>query len=155
MEKVRIELKSHLEEYAIAKFPVVDDAVVIPSSMDIYFVLLDLLQKKGKGIEVCNDGIYFAIRNTGIGKDPRVYKYLSRHGRMLFETRLEVMFWIDFHDVMDREVIRGGKPCLEAAQIFVEKFRINSITEDALIKHYYRWRCNNRLMKTRSLVKQS
>lgn len=155
MEKVRIELKSHLEEYAITKFPIVDDVIVIPSSMDLYFVLLDLLQKKGKGIEKSGEGLYFGIRNTGVGKDPRVYKYLSRRGRMLFEARLEVMFWIDFHEIMDREVVRSGKPCLEAAQIFVEKFKINSITEDALIKHYYRWRCNDRLIKNRYFVKHS
>ena len=50
------------------------------------------------------------------------------------------MFWAEVHDVFMENKHKHGITYLDTAFTFLRKYKIESITEDALVKNYWRWR---------------
>jgi hypothetical protein len=89
-------------------------------------------------------------KNDGsVRKDPLVYNYLGERSAKIIERKLEVMMFAELHDRLDENKHRFGIEYIETIYEFMKQYAITSITEDALIKNYYRWRDVTRRRKIR------
>jgi hypothetical protein len=80
------------------------------------------------------------LPNRREGKDPEYYNYLSERALRMLEDRIESMFWAELHDLIDYNKHILGIEYSETIYTFMLKYDISSISEDAIIKNYYRWR---------------
>ncbi len=150
MITTRIEIKPHLAEYAYGKFSMCQhEPVRFPSSLDIYHTIWDLLQKRpdNAGVDTGNLEIVLPVskkteERDGVykGKDPVSYNYLGERAAKIIQRKLEVMMFAELHDLLDENKHKFGIEYIETVYGFLNKYMINSISEDALIKNYYRWR---------------
>ena len=141
MTTVKIKIKDHLKEYVMSKFVCegAENAVSFSDRLDVYHVIYDLTSKRpGDSVEFGNLSI--ALPDRREGKDPMYYNYLSIGAQKIIEKKIDVMFWSELHDFADENKHKHGTDYNESIYIFMRKYVIESISEDALLKHYYRWR---------------
>lgn len=161
----KIQVRSHICEFAIGKFGLnFCNPITIPDRFDIYHTMWDLLSVRPADHQVDkgNLEIVIPIRKEKIiegeklvGKDPQKFNYLSSRSADALDRRLETMMFAELHELLDENKHRNGIEYQETIHIFVNKYQINSISEDALIKNYYRWRrAIRRIRKTRAYSKQ-
>lgn len=129
-------------------------AVRFPSSSDIYVKIYDLLQKRPPTNPIDTGNIEIALpdrrdANHSGGKDPKTYNYISQRAAAILEKRFRVLMWAELHEFMDEEKHRHGTQFKDSVFIFMKKYSIESITEDALLKNYQRWRDQLRRNKKR------
>lgn len=149
MVTVKINVKSHLSEYAHGKYNNCHDgAVSFPDREDIYHVIYDLLEKRpSNSVDTGNLEIVLPTRH--VGKSPDSYNYLGVRSQRIIGAKLETMFWRDLHLLIDENKHLYGIQYIESVVYFMRKYGIQSITEDALLKNYYRWRDKVRKKKAR------
>jgi hypothetical protein len=141
MVSVDISIKKHLEEYVIGKFGDFKNApVVFPDNLDLYHLLYDLLCKRPSNTPGAVGTLRIALPNRREGKNPEYYNYLSKRSCRILESRIETMFWAELHDLIDYNKHILGIEYSETIYTFMLKYDISSISEDAIIKNYYRWR---------------
>lgn len=142
MVTVRISIKKHLSEYLIGKFNNCEEgAVTFPDSYDIYHTLFDLVQKRPSNCVPHECGnLEIVLPERREGKDPAYYNYLSERAQKIIERRIEVKMWAELHDLIDENKHLYGIEYSESIFSFMIKYDIHSISEDALMKNYYRWR---------------
>jgi len=141
MITTRIQVKPHLKEYIAGKYNQFSDRkVIFPDNLDIYHVIFNLTEKRPKECAVDSGNLEIALPNRYGSKHPETYNYLSIRSQKIIEQKLEVMFWADFRDYVDFEIHRNGTSCIESIFRFMKRYDIQSISEDALKKNYYRWR---------------
>lgn len=114
--------------------------VRFPSSADIYILIFDLLQKRPADNPVDSGNLEFMLPDRRIGKDPATYNYLSLRSQRILGNRFRAMMWAELHDFMDEQKHLLGTQFKEAVYIFMRRYGIESISEDALLKNYQRWR---------------
>ena len=97
----------------------------------------------------------FILPERRIGKDPHVYNYLSPHSVKMIEKEIRRMFNRELHAAMDENDM-NGRPLnnLEVVNHFMCSYCIESVSEDALLKNFYRWRENMRKRKVRREYKK-
>lgn len=139
MITIRINIKKHLQEYLIGKFGN-DGIVSLPDGCDLYHTLFNLTQKRPLNCPFDTGNLTLALPNRRIGKNPAFYNYLGQRGEHIFEQHVEVMFWAELHDMIDYNKHREGIDYADSVISFMKMYDISSISEDALIKNYYRWR---------------
>ncbi|MCD7851529.1 MAG: hypothetical protein LUH63_18535 [Parabacteroides sp.] len=141
MVTVKISIKKHLEEYLLGKFnDCREGTVILPDQVDLYHVLFDLASRRPVSCPLDDGTLEIALPDRRIGKDPAYYNYLSERSQRILERRVEVMFWAELHDLIDYNKHMYGIEYAESVFSFMRKYDITSITEDALLKNYYRWR---------------
>ena len=150
MPTTKITIKPHLAEYSMSKWNKDETQyVAFPSNTDLYITVFDLLQKRPMDCQHDIGNLEIAIPNrradedTGFRKNPEIYNYLSSRSCRIVERRIETLFWADVHQFIDERKIKGIE-YIESIHTFLCLYKIESITEDALIKNYYRWRENIR-----------
>lgn len=141
MVSVKISIKKHLEEYLRGKFnDCRNGMVVLPDGLDLYHTLFDLMSRRPASCPLDFGSFEIALPDRRIGKDPAYYNYLSERSQLLFERRVEVMFFAELHDYADEKKHLEGIDYAESVYRFMRMYDITDISEDALIKNYYRWR---------------
>ncbi len=155
MITVKISVSQPVAEYIRGRFYDRDaQCVRFPSSSDIYVTIYDLMSRRpaGAGVDVGN--LEFALpdrrdANVAGGKNPEAYNYISARAAEILERRFRVMMWAELHDYMDECKHLRGIQFKESAYVFLQRYGIESLSEDALLKNYQRWRDKLRRSKRR------
>ncbi len=155
MITVKIEVEPHVAEYIRGKYFSGDaGAVKFPASLDIYVLIYDLLQKRPTSAPVDSGNLEFALPDRREGKDPATYNYLSARSQKMLGDRMRVMMWAELHDFMDENKHVHGIQFKESVYLFMRRYSIDSVTEDALLKNYQRWRDKQRRRKKRGYTRR-
>lgn len=150
MITVKTTVEPHVAEYIRGKFYDREAQVVrFPPTLDIYILIYDLLQKRPATNPVDSGNLEFALPERREGKDPLTYNYLSGRAQKILSDKLRLMMWAELHDLMDENKHINGIQFKESVFLFMRKYNIESITEDALLKNYQRWRDKQRRKKKR------
>ena len=150
MVKVKISVAPFVAEYIKGKFYNFEAGTVkFPSSLDIYILIYDLLQKRPANRPIDSGNLEFMLPERREGKDPVSYNWLSDRSQKLLEDKMRLMMWSELHELMDENKHIHGIQFKESVFRFMRKYGIESITEDALLKNYQRWRDKQRRKKKR------
>ena len=150
MVTVKIEIEQYVAEYIKGKFFDTEiGAVRFPPSFDIYILLYDLLQKRPQHCPVDSGNIELALPdrregNYAGGKSPEQFNYLSQRAAKRLNDNMKLMMWAEVHEFMDENKHLKGIPFKDSAFEFLCRYGIESISEDALLKNYQRWRDKQR-----------
>jgi len=150
MITVKITVEPHVAEYIKGKFYDHEaGAVRFPPALDIYILIFDLLQKRPASCPIDTGNLEFTLPERRIGKDPITFNYLSGRAQKILGDKMRLMMWAELHDLMDENKHINGIQFKESVFMFMRKYAIDSITEDALLKNYQRWRDKQRRKKKR------
>lgn len=142
-------IEPYLAEYAKNKFASGgrDDAIRIPYNSEFYHCVWEHMAKRRSDQPLQTDGnlriLLPSRRMTEDGplKNPSYYNYLSPAAVSLIERYLRRQFNYEFHQVMlDNENLGRPERQLDLAIDFIRRYRLESITEDALLKNFQRYR---------------
>lgn len=141
MVTTKIEIKKHLAEYVHGKYNAcMPGPVFLPDREDLYHVVYDLLEKRPVSCLPDSGNLELGIPDRRIGKSPDTYNYLGARSCRIISQKIEVLFWAELHSLIDENKHLYGIQYIETVAYFMRKYGIQSITEDALLKNYYRWR---------------
>lgn len=156
MITTRIDIKEHLAEYVRGKYNHCDPGpVFLPDREDLYHTLFDLLEKRPISSQLDRGNLELGLPDRRIGKSPETYNYLGARSCRIISQKIEAQFWAEIHDLIDENKHMYGIQYIETVAYFMRKYGIQSISEDALLKNYYRWRDKVRKKsKRRQYVKQ-
>ena len=140
MITTKIEITDYLAEYLAGKFPDTDSGHVrIPDSKDLYHLIWDLMTRRpGNCIDEGNVTLVLPDRRQG--KDPEYFNYISQRSAKIIDKKVRTMFFAELHDLLDEYKHRHQIEYVDTVHYFMCKYGINSISEDGLLKNYYRWR---------------
>lgn len=139
-----IRITPYLAEYATKKFPVDDrtGAIRIPDTSDLYHVVWNGMIKPRGGSppqEECNLQILLPKRRDG--KDPFYYNRMSAESVRAFERVLRVYFNFEFHRfLLDHDRRATRKNIIDLVDEFMCRYHLVSVSSDALIKNWQRYR---------------
>lgn len=159
MITAKIQVEPYVAEYITGKFYNAElQAVHFPPSLDIYVTIYDLMAKRPDGAGTDAGNLCFCLparrdANKRCGKSPEQYNYFSERAVKILERRMRVMLWAELHDFMDENKHLRGVRFIDSVFIFMNRYAINSISEDAMLKNYQRWRDNLRRSKKRAYKK--
>lgn len=143
----KIRLNSHLAEYLRSKFAseTPRGLVNIPDSIDLYHLLWDLMTKRPCNASPIDEGnVEIILPDRRQGKDPVTYNYISSRSQNLLNRKVNIMFFCELHELISENKHMKGIEYINSVHMFMCRYSISSITEDALLKNYYRWRENVR-----------
>jgi hypothetical protein len=141
MITTKIQIKPHLAEYAKQKYSIPGKEYILLSDTEyLYHVLCNLMSKRPENAHIDTSNLEIALPHQSRGKAPETYNYITASGAKNIEKKLNRLFWAEMHEFVDEHVNTHGEPINETVFLFKNKYGIESITEDALIKSYYRWR---------------
>lgn len=150
MMTVKTTADPYVAEYIKGKFYDQEaGAVRFPASLDIYILIYDLLQRRPVTCPVDTGNLEFVLPERRQGKDPVSFNYLSGRAQKILGDKMRLMMWAELHDFMDENKHINGIQFKESVFMFLRKYSIESITEDALLKNYQRWRDKQRRKKKR------
>lgn len=150
MIPVKISVEPHIAEYIRGKYHDREaGAVRFPPGLDIYILVYDLLQKRPADRPVDTGNLELLLPERREGKDPATYNYLSGKAQKILADKMRLMMWAELHDLMDENKHINGIQFKESVFMFMRKYCIESISEDALLKNYQRWRDKLRRRKKR------
>lgn len=145
MITTKIEVPQHLKEYLIGKFCNLQDSPIhFPDRTDIYHVIYDLLERRPANAYVDRGNLEIVLPERSYGKDPRTFNYLGIRSQAILIRKMDRMLWAEVHDFLDEQKHAYGITYIDAIHNFMTMYGIDSITEDAFKKNYYRWRANLR-----------
>lgn len=159
MITAKITVEAAVAEYIRGRYFDPERGVVhFPPSSDIYITIYDLLSRRPAECPVDTGNLEFALPERrwlagGAGKDPRIYNYISQRSAAILASRFRLLMWAELHEFMDEQKHLNGIQYKESAFIFMQKYAIESISEDALLKNYQRWRDSMRRRKKRGYTR--
>lgn len=161
MVTTKINIKPHLAEYCIGKWGnEFKEPVEFPAISELYFTIYNLTIKRPVNCPVDRGNLTIVLPNRRkdeemeIRKNPETYNYLSDRAAGIIQDKIETMMWADLHELVDNDRHRLGKFIIDSIFTFMSKYRITSITEDAMLKNYYRWRSELRRKEKRDYCKK-
>lgn len=152
MMVTKITITPYLVEYLFGKFNNgAEEPIHFPDDSDIYHVIWQLMMKQPKDSSFVDTGnLPIYLPNRREGKDPKTYNYLSPRSADIIEKHVKRMFNEELRSQLSDNRERGRMyQDIEVVHQFVCNYGIESISEDALLKNFYRWRENIRKMRTR------
>lgn len=150
MITVKIDVEPYVAEYIQGRYMDEESGVVrFPSGSDIYHLIYDLAAKRPAENPIDSGNLEFALPSPRKGKDPEIYNYLSHRSAKLLEKRLRSLMWADLHETMDEGKHLSGMQFKDIVYVFMQRYGIESISEDGLLKNYQRWRDKLRRSKKR------
>ena len=150
MNTTKITIKPHLAEYCIGKWGEdFTQPVTLPQKTDLYIIVYDLLQKRPCNIYQDTGNLEIVIPNRrcdedGCRKNTACYNYLSEKSCLIIQKRIELMFWDELHQLLLIKKHDEDHNYDITVNYFICQYRIESISSDALLKNFYRWRENSR-----------
>lgn len=157
MIKIHITLKTHLAEYLNGKYFSKDqECVCLPDKLDLYHTLWNLLEKVPANCKPNLEGnICLGLPDRRLGKDPAIYNYLGLRSIQIINLRVEALFFGELRSRLDIGKNIYGLMYQDIVYEFKSEYMIDSITDDALLKDFYRWRENIRKKEKRKYRKKS
>lgn len=142
MVTAQLTIKPHLAEYLNSKyFDAEHGCIVLPDKLDLYHTIWDLLEKRPINRQVDVKGnVTLGLPNRREGKDPSYFNYLGERSIKIINNRVETMFFAELRQELDDNKQKHGTVYLDTAHTFMCKYCIESISSDALIKDFQRWR---------------
>lgn len=159
-----IRIEPYLAEYISGKYGTEQKkgAVNIPYNTDLYHCIWENMSRQRANQSVPEDGnlrILLPCRRSGEGvpwKDPAYYNYLSASAAKEIEGQIRRMFNFELHRVLlENEEFGRQRRNLDVIYDFIRAYHLKSISSDALLKNYYRFRNRLRPKKTRQYNKSS
>lgn len=152
-----IKIEPYLAEYLRGKFNNgADEPFRIPDNTDLYHIIWTLMSRRRCDQSPVDQGnLTFILPERRVGKDPQVYNYLSPRSAKIIELEIRRMFNRELHVVMDENDQSGHElNNIDIVHNLLCSYCIESISEDALLKNFYRWRENLRKRKHRREYKK-
>lgn len=151
-----ITIEPYLAEYFTAKYGNGEsEPVRISNKTDLYHVIWQVMEKRPADIPpTCRGNLVIMLPERRCGKDPLWYNHIGQRGIALIEKRIRMEFNNDFHEYMDRNQLSGNMSISDAIMMFITKYELKSISEEALKKNYYRWRMSVRPYNKRGYSKK-
>lgn len=159
-----IRIEPYLAEYVIGKYGIEqkNGAVNIPYNTDLYHCIWENMSRQRVNQTTPEDGnihIQLPCRRAGEGapwKDPAYYNYLSAAAAKEIEGLIRRMFNFELHRVLlENEEFGRQRRNLDIIYDFIHTYKLKSISSDALLKNYYRFRNRLRPKKIRQYNKSS
>ncbi len=157
-----IHIEPYLAEYLNGKYGrnTITDAVKIPYNTDLYHCIWELMSRQRINQSPPDDAnlrIDLPCRKAGDGvawKDPTYYNYLSSCAAKAIENQIRRMFNFELHRVLlENEEFGHPYRNIDVIYDFMRSYRLKSISSDALLKNYYRFRHRLRPKKIRAYKK--
>lgn len=158
-----IRIEPYLAEYISVKYGIdaATGAVRIPYKSDLYFCIWENMTKCRSNQVAPVDGnlrIFLPCRKAGSEegpwKNPAYYNYLSPASAKIIESHIRRLFNFELHRVLlENEEFGRSKRNLDVIYDFIREYRLKSISSDALLKNYYRYRNRVRPKKIRKYKK--
>lgn len=157
-----ITLSEYLAEYLNAKYdPDGAGYVQFRPSMFVYMSIYRVMRHKRERPEGSQeDGNFtFAIPVPSVAlkkptKRPEYFNYVNKDGVHELEHCFKIMFWGDCHEFLDRKSSIEGVPYNTAIREFITLYKLSSITEEAIWKHYSRYKRKRTETKKREYQKK-
>lgn len=143
MITTKISITPYLAEYIIGKYNHCNKGEVkIPDTTDLYHVIWEYMSRRPDNVSVVDTGnLIIALPDRRIGKDPAVFNYLSVRAVKVIEQHIKNMFNQELHsELMDNDRRGHFLDNIDVVHKFLCTYGIESISEDALLKNYYRYR---------------
>lgn len=141
MVTTRINLPEHLREYIEGKYGGFShNAIRFPDSLDLYHFIFNLLEKRPVNQLKDEGNLEIILPERSIGKRPEYYNYLGQRSQRILVRKIDTMMWAEAHDFIDHKKHVDGMEYKDAVHLFMTRYGIDSLTEDAFLKNYYRWR---------------
>lgn len=141
MITTKIDVPPHLQEYCQGKYNNLEAGpVCFPDVTDIYHTIWDLTERRPANCQVDTGNLEIVLPKRDCGKSPEVYNYLGKRSQAIIIKKLELMMWAEVHDLIDENKHRYGIEHIQSVHTFMRRYDIHSISEDAFIKNFYRWR---------------
>ncbi len=141
MVTTRIIVPQFIAEYIRGRFAGFSDSPVrLPDSADLYHIIYDLLEKRPSCAAVDKGNLELVLPERSIGKRPETYNYLGVRSQRIISRKMELMMWAEAHSYIDEQKHLEGVDYKDSVIRFRLKYGIESLSEDAFIKNYYRWR---------------
>jgi hypothetical protein len=143
MITTKINILPYLAEYLVAKMNNYSfDPFSLPDDTDLYHLVWQLMARRPSGVSPTDEGnVSLILPHRRIGKDPQYFNYLSPKSQTLIARNIKAVFDLDLHEALN-ENVKKGRPLrdIDVVHRFMCDYGIDSVSEDALIKNYYRWR---------------
>lgn len=155
MITTKIKVRDHIAEFAIGKFGAnFSNPVKIPSTYPLYHLIWELLAIRPLDRQIDSGNLELIIPNRrseedDIRKNPERFNFLSNRSAKIIDYKLETMMFAELHDVLDENKHRKGIDYQVSVHMFICRYSIISITDDALLKNYYRWRRKIKRLSTK------
>ena len=141
MFSFRFDIRPYLAEYCSIKYSWPHrSACKIPPSSELHYLFRDLLTRRPGNAGREQGNIEFILPNSAYGKRTVTCNYLSGRSRQKIEQYIYVMFWAEFHRFCEYQMHVVGESLLMSVLLFKSKYRIESLSQEAFIKNYQRWR---------------
>jgi len=147
---VGIRVEPYLSEYAIRKFELDEKThgIKIPDNYDLYICIWNRMERRPAGVTDtpgANLRIFLPCRRSGADgmprKHPEYWNWLSPAAALEIEAQLRLLFNFDFHTrMMDNEAQGRPRQQREVVEDFIRDYRLESISSDALLKNFQRYR---------------
>lgn len=145
-----IRIEPYLAEYIQKKLEIdpKTGGVKIPHTTDLYHVVWNLMAKPDSHSMIPEDAnlkIFLPSRRSNMdghpGKDPAYFNYLSMSAAKKIEDHVRLLFNFEFHRVMMENEEQGRpKRNQDVVYEFIRKYNLESISPDALLKNFYRYK---------------
>ena len=149
----KINIEPHLAEYIQLKYGFIPESafndktvkVKFPDRVELYHLIYDLLEKRPVNCKVDAGNVEIILPDRRIGdvvggKSPEQYNYLGVRSQEIINKRIKIMLRAEMHTLLDENKHMYGIDYIQSVHFFMKKYCIESITEDALLKDYQRWR---------------
>lgn len=143
MITTKITITPYLAEYIIGKYNYCNSGEVkIPDTSDLYYLIWEYMSRRPDNVSVMESGnLAIALPDRREGKDPTVFNYLSVRAIKSIELHIKNMFNQELHsELMDNDRRGHFLDNIDVVHKFLCTYGIESISEDALLKNYYRYR---------------
>lgn len=141
MVEVRIQLKDYLKEYLIGKYcNGVESAIRVPPHTVLYEKMYHLVSRRPLSAGMDTGNTLFELRFRNSCKDPRVYNWFSMRHQKKIEQTVNLQMRSEFHYFVDNLHHRHGVAYIDAVVEFMKQYGITTLSEEALIKDYQRYR---------------
>lgn len=141
MVTTKITIKQHLAEYMIAKYwDAQEQGIRLPDNDDLYVTIYNVTTKRPANAPIDEGNLSIVLPCRRDGKNPEYYNYIGCRGARLLESKIELRFWAEVHDLLDEQKHRYGIDYIVSIEAFMLQYNIISISDEAIRKNYYRWK---------------
>lgn len=140
----KIELPKHLSEYLLGRFGN-NNIVTLPSTCSLYHIIYEILQRRPANCPVDCGNTEIRLpsprhAHKAAGKPIQTYNYISKRGVSILTKAINTMMKVEAHEYFDENKHVKGIDYIESAYAFLERYGIEHLTAEALLKDYQRWR---------------
>lgn len=142
---LRFQIKPLLAEYLYGRYAdsIENGSLHLPAGCYLQFTLQESLSRRPANAPLRETGnLCLRLTAPHRGKNPASYNYLTQDAIRLFEQRTLNQLQLELFDRMMKDRRLSGVPYIETVRCFIEKYNIVSISEDGLMKAFWRWKRN-------------